>query len=49
MIEHISILKIKNGWIITISNKGIFQDTTEDYFVDSVVSLIDWIEENVEE
>jgi hypothetical protein len=36
MIEHINIIKIKNGWVITIISKGIIID-----------NVCKWLKENI--
>lgn len=47
MIEHITIVKIRNGWVLTILNKGIIQDVTEDIFLGSKNDIVKWIQDNL--
>jgi len=47
MIENIQFIKIKNGWVLTITDRGISKEHVDDIFFSNVGEIINWIKENV--
>lgn len=47
MIDQVSLIKIKNGWVITTLSKGIFSDRAEDHYVKSIDEACVWLKENI--
>jgi len=46
-IEDLRFIKISNGWILTITDKGIMKETVEDIYFKDKNEIIKWIKENV--
>lgn len=49
MIEDILFIKIKNGWIVTIRDKGMVKEHIDDIYLKDQEEIIEWIKENVNE
>ena len=47
MIEDILLIKIKNGWILTIRDKGIAKEHTDDIYLKNRDEIINWLKENI--
>lgn len=47
MIEDIILIKIKNGWILTIRDKGMVSEHTEDVYLKNREEIINWVRENI--
>lgn len=47
MIENLQFIKIKNGWVVTVTDRGITKDHVEDEFLRDKDEIIKWIRENV--
>jgi len=47
MIEDILLIKIKNGWILTIRDKGMMKEHTDDIYLADRDEIIKWLQENI--
>jgi len=47
MIEDLRFIKIKNGWILSIIDKGMMKEHIEDVFIKNKFEMIEWIKENI--
>ena len=47
MIEDILLIKIKNGWILTIRDKGMMRDHNEDIYMKNRDEIVKWFQENI--
>jgi len=47
VIENLTFIRIKNGWILTIRDKGMVRENVEDIFFKNQEEIIDWIRENL--
>ena len=47
MIEDFRFIRISNGWIVTVYNKGIQKENQYDIYFKDRAGIIKWIEENI--
>jgi len=47
MIEDILLIKIKNGWVVTIRDKGMVSEHTEDIYLKNQAEILEWVRVNI--
>jgi len=47
MIEDLRFIKISNGWILTIQDRGISKENIYDIYLKDKKEIINWIDKNI--